>query len=355
MNKQIYFLIRRAFYSLQNENDGVDSAWKNVQSRCKGYSKPSVKFRIFKYAAIFILTLSMGSYLWYFQQSDMNHPNIQSVPSKAKLILATGEHLYLENMEQNISIKDFGVKITKDSLNNTLYYNIDSLGEGNVPVEYNQLIIPKGGEFSLKLADGSIVWLNSESTLKFPVQFTPTCREVYLEGEAFFEIEKNEHAPFIVHSGDKTVTVLGTRFNVSAYPEDPSWQVTLVQGKVAIQIADHEGKILQPSEQYSLNNNTGEIEIKTVETELYTSWLDGKFYFKGYRFEDIVRKLERWYDFQMHYQQEEIKDMYFRGVINKHNSLESMLQYLEETTDITFDINGKIITVKKIKNKGTST
>ena len=204
MNKQIYFLIRRAFYSLQNENDGVDSAWKNVQSRCKGYSKPSVKFRVFKYAAIFILTLSMGSYLWYFQQSDMNHPNIQSVPSKAKLILATGEHLYLENMEQNISIKDLGVKITKDSLNNTLYYNIDSLGKGNVPVEYNQLIIPKGGEFSLKLADGSIVWLNSESTLKFPVQFTPTCREVYLEGEAFFEIEKNEHAPFIVHSGDKT-------------------------------------------------------------------------------------------------------------------------------------------------------
>ena len=205
--------------------------------------------------------------LWYFQQSDMNHPNISPSLPKPKLILATGEHLYLENMEQNISIKDLGVKITKDSLNNTLYYNIDSLGEGNVPVEYNQLITPKGGEFSLKLADGSIVWLNSESTLKFPVQFTPTCREVYLEGEAFFEIEKNEHAPFIVHSGDKTVTVLGTRFNVSAYPEDPSWQVTLVQGKVAIQIADHEGKILQPSEQYSLNNNTGEIEIKTVETE----------------------------------------------------------------------------------------
>ena len=85
-------------------------------------------------------------------------------------------------------------------------------------------------------------------------------------------------------------------FNVSAYPEDPSWQVTLVQGKVAVQIADHEEKILQPSEQYSLNNNTGEIEIKTVETELYTSWLDGKFYFKGYRFEDIVRKLVRFPD-----------------------------------------------------------
>lgn len=349
MNKQIYFLIRRAFYSLQNENDGVDSAWKNVQSRCKGFSRPSVKLRVFKYAAIFILTLSMGSYLWYVQQTNTNHPNIKSVPSKAKLILATGEHFDLENMEQNVSIKDLGVKITKDSLNNTLYYNIDSLGEGNSPIEYNQLVIPKGGEFSLKLADGSTVWLNSESSLKFPVQFTSTCREVYLEGEAFFDIEKNEYAPFIVHSGDKTITVLGTRFNVSTYSEDPSWQVTLVQGKVAVQIANHEEKILQPSEQYSLNNNTGEIEIKTVETELYTSWLDGKFYFKGYRFEDIVRKLERWYDFQMHYQQEEIKDMYFRGVINKHNSLESILQYLEETTNITFDINGKIITVKKIK------
>lgn len=354
MNKQIYFLIRRAFYSLQNENDEVNSAWKNVQSRCKGYSKPSLKFRIFKYVAVFMLALSLGSYLWYFQQSDTSdtdHTDIRSVPPKAKLILATGEHFYLENMEQNISIKDLGVKISKDSVSNALYYNIDSLGEENLPTEYNQLIIPKGGEFSLKLADGSTVWLNSESTLKFPVQFTSAYREVYLEGEAFFDIKKNEHSPFIVHTGDKKVTVLGTRFNVSAYPEDPSWQVTLVQGKVAIQIADHEEKILQPSEQYSLNNNTGEIEIKTVETELYTSWLDGKFYFKGYRFEDIVRKLERWYDFQMHYQQEEIRNMHFRGVINKHYPLEKTLKYLEETTNITFDIDGRTITVKKTEKQ----
>ena len=113
---------------MQNENDEVNSAWKNVQSRCKGYSKPSLKLRIFKYAAVFMLALSLGSYLWYFQQSDTSdtdHTDIRSVPPKAKLILATGEHFYLENMEQNISIKDLGVKISKDSVSNALYYNVD--------------------------------------------------------------------------------------------------------------------------------------------------------------------------------------------------------------------------------------
>jgi len=351
MNKRIYFLVRRAFYSLQDENDDVDAAWSKVKSRCEKSSRQSLRLRFIKCAAIFILALSGGSYLWYFQFPGTpggEQVDFQPVQSKVKLILATGEHISLENPKQNILIKELGVEIMRDSSNNALCYHVDSLVKERDTSEYNQLIVPKGGEFCLKLADGSSVWLNSESTLKFPVQFASTCREVYLEGEAFFDIRKDEHTPFIVRSGDRSVTVLGTRFNISAYGNDPNWQVTLVQGCVSVQIPDHENKILHPSEQYVFNNLTGNIEMKTVETELYTSWIDGKFYFKGYRFEDIVKKLERWYDFQIRYQQEEIKDMYFRGVIDKHQPLEKILRYLEETTDIAFDVQGKIVTVKKI-------
>lgn len=352
MNKQLHFLIRRAFHSMQDENYSPDLAWKSVKSKCKDYSKPFPKLRFLKYAAVIVLTISLGSYFWYHQQAD-NLSNtlttkIKPISPKIELILANGKRLYLENTRQNISIKDMGIKITKDSSSTTVYYNIDSLVSETAHIEYNRLNIPKGGEYALKLPDGSTVWLNSESTLRFPVQFASNSRDVYLEGEAFFEIAKNEHAPFSVHSGNRKVTVLGTRFNISAYPEDPAWQVTLVQGKVSVQAGDDK-KILHPSEQYLLNNETGQSEIKTVETELYTSWLDGKFYFKGYRFEDIVRKLERWYDFKMFYQHEEIKDMVFRGVINKHRPLEETLRFLEETTNITFDIKDKTVTVMKIE------
>lgn len=354
MNNRLHFLIRRAFYSMQDEEYNTNSAWQNVKSKCKGYSKPSLKPRILRYIAVIIFMISLGSYFWFLQQdkepSDTLVSNMKPESPRIELILANGKHFYIENTRQDISIEDMGIKITKNSFGNVLHYSVDSLASETVHTEYHQLNIPKGGEYSLKLPDGSTVWLNSESSLKFPVQFAPDSREVYLEGEAFFEIEKNEHAPFSVHSENKKVTVLGTRFNISAYPEDPTWQVTLVQGKVSVQAGEDE-KILHPSEQYTMNNDTGETEIKTVETELYTSWLEGKFYFKNYRFEDVVRKLERWYDFTIFYQQEEIKDMIFRGVINKHRPLEETLGFLEETTNITFDIHGKTITVKKTEKQ----
>lgn len=353
MNKRIYFIVRRAFHAMQDEDYDTEYAWENIKTRCGGKTRVLLKMRLLKYAAVVILILSLSicvQSLWQGEKLPQEIALIEEPCSKVELILANGEHFYLEDTLRTFRVESLGVKITKDSFNNVLHYRTDSSKKEIVPTEFNQLIIPKGGEYSLKLSDGSTVWLNAESSLKFPVQFASDSREVYLEGEAFFEIEKNEHSPFSVYTGDRKVTVLGTRFNVSAYPEDPVWQVTLVQGKVAVRVGEDE-EILEPSEQYVLHNNTNKREVRTVDTEFYTSWISGKFYFKGYRFEDIVKKMERWYDFQMFYEQEEIKDMYFRGVIYKHRPLEETLRYLESTTDIEFHINDKAITVKKRENK----
>ncbi len=173
-------------------------------------------------------------------------------------------------------------------------------------------------------------------------------REVYLSGEAYFEVAKDVSAPFHVYVKGGEVTVLGTSFNISAYKEDVAWQTTLVSGRVQVE-ADDRMVVMKPTEQYSVDRHTGEGVLKEVDTELYTSWVDGKFYFNAYAFEDIVKKLERWYDFTMNYQDEEIKRMHFSGTINKHRPLNEVLQFLEKTTDIHFEISGKNITVSKIK------
>lgn len=352
MNKQIYFWVRRAFYSMQCKGHDTDSAWKHVASKCKLIPRYPVKLQYIKYAAILFLFISVGIYIWYQQHSHLpSKPTtgiIKPSYSNAELILANGQRILLKKSKEHISVKELGVQILQDSTNHLLYK-----ADSSVPLLsdtiFNQLKTSKGGEYSLKLPDGSQVYLNSESTLQFPVHFAVEKREVFLQGEAFFEITKNENAPFIVHLEERKVIVLGTRFNVSAYPEDPSLQITLVEGKVAIQTQEDE-KILQPSEQYILNNISGDIKIIPVNTALYSSWLQGKFYFKNYRLEDIVKKLERWYDFKISYQQENIKEMYFRGVINKHHPLEEVLRNLEATTNIAFDINGKNIVVKKRNN-----
>ena len=137
---------------------------------------------------------------------------------------------------------------------------------------------------------------------------------------------------------------------LEAYPEDRFWQTTLIEGSVMI--ARGEEKVLmKPDEQYQINLKTGKGELKEVLPELYTSWRDGKFYFKAYTFEELVGKLERWYDFTMFYTSESIKNRRFSGVINKHEPLQDMLKFLEMTSDVQFNIKGNVVTASLKNNK----
>ena len=213
-------------------------------------------------------------------------------------------------------------------------------------MKYNTLNVPKGGEYSLILPDGSRVWLNSETTLRFPVQFAGGKRVVYLSGEAYFQVKKDTSAAFHVCTKQQKITVLGTTFNVSAYENDRFTETTLIEGKVAVE-GGAERVVMKPSEQYILDKRSGVGELKEVETEFYTSWIDGKFYFTSFTFEEIVKKLERWYDFTMIYEEDDIRQMRFSGVINKHRPIEEMLRFLEKTTDIHFKISGKNIVAGK--------
>ena len=152
----------------------------------------------------------------------------------------------------------------RDSIHNQLTYRNNEEHQDSIEIRYNRLVVPRGADFSFELPDGTFIVLNSESVLRFPVQFAADNRTVYLEGEAYFEVTKNENSPFKVITGERKVTVLGTKFNISSYSDDPNWSTTLVEGKVSV---SDNGKlhVLHPSEQYIVDNQTGKAEVKQID------------------------------------------------------------------------------------------
>ncbi len=347
MSEKIRYLVRRAFNSMKEESYDLDMAWKRVKRQHVQNKEKKLFYSYFKYAACFALLIGAIymtlKYIPFANTSSQLQVHRLDSARKVKLLLANGEQLLFEGNRQ-ISTDELDKRMSSDSTMKPL--GTQGVGKREDTLLYNTLCVPKGADFYLKLSDGSVVNINSESVLRFPVKFSSENRDVYLEGEAFFDVVRDESAPFRVHTEDKTITVLGTKFNVSAYRDDQEWMTTLVQGKISVKALDFQ-QILLPSQQLCINKETGETIVKQVETELYTSWVDGKFYFKGARFEDIVKKMERWYDVVVFYQNEEIKDMRFRGVVDKHVPLKQTLLYLEKTTDIKFEINDKVIIVSK--------
>ena len=345
------FMSRQALKLREKQEYDVHEAWQRVNKRTRAKGSRRMIRGWMKYAALFILFLGIVS-LWRVYDNK-EKPIVAAVQSdsilpgrlKAELILANGERIVLDSEARSKEMEALGIKLENDTVNGLLKYEAGAV-DNSIGMKYNTLNVPKGGEYSLILPDGSRVWLNSETTLRFPVQFAGGKRVVYLSGEAYFQVKKDTSAAFHVCTKQQKITVLGTTFNVSAYENDRFTETTLIEGKVAVE-GGAERVVMKPSEQYILDKRSGVGELKEVETEFYTSWIDGKFYFTSFTFEEIVKKLERWYDFTMIYEEDDIRQMRFSGVIKKHRPIEEMLRFLEKTTDIHFKISGKNIVAGK--------
>jgi len=223
-----------------------------------------------------------------------------------------------------------------------LRYDSRQAGES---VRMNELFVPRRGEYNLTLSDGTRVFLNSDSRLVYPVAFGAGRREVLLQGEAYFDVAKDEERPFVVKTGDLSVRVLGTAFNVKSYPGDSRVEATLVRGSVQIQEGGQE-MLLAAGEQARLDRSTGKMNKVRVNTTLYTSWKDGLFVFERERLEDILTTLSRWYDVNVSYQRSSVKDELFTGDLKKYDGIEEHLKMLEMTTNVQFEVRGKMIVVK---------
>lgn len=218
-------------------------------------------------------------------------------------------------------------------------------------IAYNYLTIPRGGQFMVALSDGTRVWLNSESKLKFPVNFVNGLdREVeLLYGEAFFEVSsstKHQGAKFKVFHKLQQIEVLGTQFNIKAYQNESSVYTTLAEGKVAIHYKGANKKLI-PSEQSALDLNTGNLFIKKVNVKDMISWREGVFAFRGTSLKEIMEVISRWYDVDIVFKDKSLEQITFKGVLGKNQNLEEILETIKSLSVIkNYEINEKNIIIK---------
>ncbi|MBO9634374.1 MAG: FecR domain-containing protein [Chitinophagaceae bacterium] len=254
--------------------------------------------------------------------------------NKAVLILSDNSQILLDSTNAGILGKQGSSMIRKAENGEIVYEKGQEANQPPGPV-YNILEIPVGGEYQLVLADGSKVWLNSASRLKFPVQFSGSSREVEVSGEAYFEIARDKSRPFKVHFNQSTVEVLGTHFNVNAYDNDDIQAITLLEGSVKVSNTLNEVKI-KPGQQARLTD-ASRINVKEVDTEEAVAWKNGYFMFADEDIKSILKKLSRWYGFTTEYQGT-VNDEHFGGMISKFKNISEVLNMFERTGTVKFKL-----------------
>ena len=266
----------------------------------------------------------------------------------AELILASGERVELGGNALNIKTED-GRRIAADSCKRLSYREADVEGVMEEEPVYNTVRVPGGADYAVELADGTIVRLNCETELRYPVRFVGKERRVYLDGEAFFEVAKNAEMPFIVETKQMQVEVTGTQFDVKAYAEDETMQATLVEGGVEVCAygAGSKPVALIPSQQYVLDVQTRQAEVKKVDVQLYTGWVEGMFVFKNQRLEDVMTMLARWYSVDVFYIGESVKDIRLSANLGRYEHIDKILDIIQETNKIGFSRKGHVVTVMK--------
>ena len=326
------------------ERNDLERGWHGIQKKMQ--KRPMLFVRLMRYAAMLVVVMLTGLIafsVWDDGKGDDLKLGVQNETLSAKggykayLELTNGKRLELDSLSKLethvegavIKAEDQGTVIVHEQQG-------DSLVES---VEYNRMIIPRGGEYKIVLADGSQVWINSQSVLEFPSRFTGGERRVKLKGEAYFEVAKDANKPFTVQFMSSSVTVLGTSFNIRAYPEEKQSQTTLAEGSVRI-YSPGSSMLLKPGEQVEVNALSGEMVKREVEVKSFTSWKDGRFVFEQQPLEDIMRTLERWYDIRVIFKDEGAKRISLSGNLKRYGDFSQVMKMLQMTGDVRFELHG---------------
>lgn len=304
-----------------------------------------------KWAAA-ILIIGLGAGIFYYsvkpdatiESANQLAREIRPGGNKAILTLSDGTTLVLDSANQGQIATISGISIQKNEEGLLSYHANESTNTESLV--YNTITIPRGGKYIVQLADGTKIWLNSASTLKYPIAFPGQERSVELSGEAYFEVAKNLGKPFRVTSNGQTVEVLGTHFNVNGYTQDKETITTLLEGKVKIS-KGKQNAILEPGQQ-SLTGNEGfdnDIQIiDNVNMAEVIAWKNDLFQFENADIRTIMNQIGRWYDMEIVYEKQ-IADGHYRGKVSRNSNLSTALKILE-TSGINFKIEGRKIIVK---------
>ena len=262
---------------------------------------------------------------------------------KARLILDDGRAVNITDTTSQIIAVSEGASVTTSGSGLKYEMKKDSLASP-ARVKYNTLIVPRGGEYELLLSDGTRVWMNSESKLVYPVHFSGDFREVQMEGEVCFKVAKNERQPFIVKTQGISVEVLGTFFNVEAYPTDEVITTTLVEGRVNVSNGKQEC-VMSPNQQVIADG--GQLVVREVDAAEVVRWIEGVCYFSETSLEDIMDKLARWYDVEIFFANASAKEAHFSLEIERYDNIAAVLSKIEKTGRVKFKINGRTVIVEE--------
>lgn len=338
--------------------------WQGIWSKAEGKEKVVQKKSGYRYAAIaatILIALSAGL---IFIKDQLTRPTVTDllvksgkdfVPggNKATLTLADGSRISLTDALNGELAKQAGVSITK-TRNGQLVYEIDGqpalrsgLNKGQQLL--NTISTPRGGQYQIALPDGSKVWLNAESSLKYPVNFNTAKRRVELTGEAYFEVAKQgttgQRTPFIVVTAQQEVEVLGTHFNINSYSDEPVTKTTLLEGSVnVLQRSTRNSRMLKPGEQsrVSVSQSAPSLTIPNIEREM--AWKNGLFIFKDEPIETIVKDLSRWYDVDISFEGKPANLSYV-GMVSRSKNISTVLKILESAGGLHFKIEGRKIII----------
>ncbi len=298
-------------------------------------------------AAIAVLFIGMTVlFLPMREDSPVAEKGIVPGMSKAELVLSDGSVWALENAAQEERVlSEHAVACNSGTRLSYKQIAESSAFRDDLP-EHNELRVPTGGEYQLILSDGTKVWLNSQSRLKFPVVFRNGVREVELTGEAYFEVAPDKTSPFRIRLRDDVrVEVLGTSFNVRDYPDEETLETVLEKGCVRLVKGEHAVRLI-PGMKGTYADKFGDLRTDLVDTEPYTSWRNGHFVFQNERLETILHKLSRWYEIQVVFRDEEVKDILFSGNVKKYDTIEKLLEAMETAGGVRFEVRGNTITVE---------
>lgn len=336
------------------EHERFDSKQAYVHFLNKKYQRNSVRLIYKKWlvAASIVLPLLITVLLYrQFNKTESinivhnNGPDISVGTNKATLTLADGRSIQLGTDENGGAeqLTKLGLRVSDSSL---LY----ETNNPKIQTAYNELYVPRGAEFFVTLSDGTKVWLNSETTLKYPTSFASTERKVYVQGEAYFEVVKNKNAPFRIEKDQTIIEVLGTKFNVHGYPNEQYIQTTLVEGSVKVSNSkSNNAEMLKPNEQAQVDVSSGKLTKRAVDVVNFVGWKSGKYVFSEQSLEDIMHVLARWYDIQVVFQDESIKKMTLSGTIKRYNDFSHVIDLLEMTGDISCKMKAKTLYIERAR------
>lgn len=303
-----------------------------------------------KYAAVLLFPiLVVGSWRLMHETEQVSVVASSVAPiqpgcSQAVLVLDDGRKVFLKEEEEGVISEDKEITVTGEK--DRLVYT-SSEGKNVDEIRFNELEVPRGGEYKVRLADGTLVYLNSATRMKYPVKFDEKERKVYLSGEAYFEVAKDPERPFFVEMEGVEVRVYGTSFNVNTHQKG-NIQTVLVKGSIGVKVlSSGMESVIRPGQMAEFKQGNTKVDVKDVNVAVYTDWKDSIFRFENQRLEDILTVLSNWYDVDVFYQTASVKELHFSGYMERYKDVSVILEAITLSTGVTFSIQGKTIVVSK--------